>query len=56
MIDGRPRSATVTTDESMTTLAVPHQKFQDLVTDEPDSARSLLTTLCSRLREAEVRA
>lgn len=55
MIDGRPRSATVTTDEAMTTLAVPHQKFQDLVADEPDFARSLLATLCSRLREAESR-
>jgi CRP/FNR family cyclic AMP-dependent transcriptional regulator len=55
MIDGKPRSATVTATEPTTTLAVPHQEFERLLADEPDFAHSLLTTLCARLREAEKR-
>jgi CRP-like cAMP-binding protein len=55
MIDGKPRSATVTATERMTTLAVPHQVFQALLDDDPTCARGLLTVLCARLREAEAR-
>jgi CRP-like cAMP-binding protein len=57
MIDGKPRSATVTvtSDAPMTTLVVPHQEFQRLLGDEPDFARGLLGTLCARIREAEAR-
>jgi CRP/FNR family cyclic AMP-dependent transcriptional regulator len=53
MIDGRPRSATVTAASPLTTLAVPHLAFQDLLDDEPEVARQLLVRLCDRLREAE---
>jgi len=53
MIDGRPRSATVTAASPLTTLAVPHLAFQDLLDDEPEVARQLLIRLCDRLREAE---
>ena len=53
MIDGRPRSATVTASSPLTTLAVPHLAFQDLLDDEPEVARQLLVRLCDRLREAE---
>jgi CRP/FNR family cyclic AMP-dependent transcriptional regulator len=52
-IDGRPRSATVTAASALTTLAVPHLAFQDLLDDEPEVARQLLIRLCDRLREAE---
>ena len=55
MIDGKPRSATVTATEPTRTLAIPHQDFERLVADEPDFARGLLVTLCARLREAESR-
>ena len=53
LIDGRPRSATVTAAEPLTTLAVPYQVFQSLLDDDPTCARGLLTVLCARLREAE---
>ena len=56
LIDGRPRSATVTVGEPMTTLAVPYHTFQSLLDDDPACARELLTVLCARLREAEAQA
>jgi len=55
MIDGKPRSATVTAVAPMTTLAIPHQDFERLLADEPDFARGLLVNLCARVREAEAR-
>jgi CRP/FNR family transcriptional regulator, cyclic AMP receptor protein len=55
MIDGKPRSATVTAVEPTTTLAIPHQDFDKLLSDDPDFARGLLVNLCARLREAESR-
>lgn len=56
MIDGRPRSATVTAVEPMKALAIPHLDFQQVIDDDPGFARHLLTTLCARLREAEARS
>ena len=53
MIDGRPRSATVTAATGLTTLAVPHLAFQQVLHDDPEIARQMLVQLCSRLREAE---
>jgi CRP-like cAMP-binding protein len=53
MIDGRPRSASVTAKTSLSTLAVPHLACQQLIEAEPEVARHLLLMLCSRLREAE---
>ena len=53
LIDGKPRSATVTAIDQLTTLAVPYQVFQSLLDDDPTCARGLLTILCARLREAE---
>jgi CRP/FNR family transcriptional regulator, cyclic AMP receptor protein len=55
LIDGKPRSATVTATEPLTTLAVPYQVFQSLLDEDPTCARGLLTILCARLREAEAR-
>lgn len=56
MIDGRPRSATVTAVDAMTVLAIPHQDFEAVIDKDPDVARQLLKTLCARLREAEARS
>lgn len=53
MIDGKPRSATVTADTAMRTLTVPHATFEELVDADPAFARGLLKVLCARLREAE---
>ncbi|UMG94230.1 cyclic nucleotide-binding domain-containing protein [Nocardioides sp. TF02-7] len=56
MIDGKPRSATVTAQDGLTTLAVPHLAFTDLVEHDPSAAKVLLVALCARLREAEAAA
>lgn len=53
LIDGRPRSASVAAETDMTTLAVSHLAFQQLLRDEPTFATELLKVLCARLREAE---
>jgi CRP/FNR family cyclic AMP-dependent transcriptional regulator len=55
MIDGKPRSATVTVAEPMRTLVISSGDFQELLKEEPDFARGLLVLLCARLREAESR-
>lgn len=52
MIDGRPRSATVTASEAMETLVISHPVFEQLLDDEPAFARGLLRLLCARLRAA----
>ena len=56
MIDGKPRSATVTVDEDVHALAIDHADFEKLLDDRPEVARSILKTLCSRLRESEASA
>jgi CRP-like cAMP-binding protein len=56
MIDGRPRSATVTALEPLKAVAIPHQDFEAVIDEDPEFARHLLKTLCARLREAEARA
>jgi len=55
MIDGKPRSATVTATTDLRTLALSHLDFNNLVDDDPTFARALLVALCARLREAENR-
>jgi CRP-like cAMP-binding protein len=55
LIDGKPRSATVTAETDLTTLAVPHIAFQQLLEEEPGFAAGLLKLVCERLREAEAR-
>ena len=56
IIDGKPRSATVEAAGDLTTLAIPYQSFQNLLDEDPAFARSLLNTLCARLRDAESRS
>ena len=55
MIDGKPRSATVTTASEVTAFAIPHSAFASVVEQDGDLARALLLKLCGRLREAEAR-
>ncbi|GAA1907952.1 hypothetical protein GCM10009737_06050 [Nocardioides lentus] len=55
MIDGRPRSATVTTTEVTTTFAIPHVTVAGLLEKDAELANALLVSLCGRLREAEAR-
>jgi CRP/FNR family cyclic AMP-dependent transcriptional regulator len=55
MIDGKPRSATVSATSNLTTFAIPHTQFADLVKRDAELASALLTSLCNRLREAEAR-
>jgi CRP-like cAMP-binding protein len=55
MIDGKPRSATVTIDEDVQALAIDHGVFESLLDEDPEFARGLLKGLCSRLREMEAR-
>ena len=56
MIDGKPRSATVTAVEPLKALAIPHVDFDQVVDEDPTFARYLLKTLCARLRDAEARS
>jgi len=56
MIDGQPRSGTVTALEALKVMAIPHQVFEAVVEEDPDVAHRLLKSLCARLREAEARA
>jgi CRP/FNR family transcriptional regulator, cyclic AMP receptor protein len=53
MIDGQPRSATVTVDTPMTTIALTAWAFRPLLDEEPALARALLLTMCERLRKSE---
>jgi CRP-like cAMP-binding protein len=56
MIDGKPRSATITIDEEVHAIAIDHGVFGSVLDEHPEFARVLLTGLCARLREAEARA
>jgi CRP/FNR family cyclic AMP-dependent transcriptional regulator len=56
MIDGNPRSATVTAVSDLTAFAIPHGQFRELVEKDAELAFSLLVSLCGRLREAEARS
>lgn len=55
MIDGKPRSATVTATSELRTFAIPHTQFADLMQRDAEMAWALLKRLCARLREAEAR-
>lgn len=53
MLDGLPRSATVTAASPLQTLAISHSSFDQLLKDDPQFTRALLKLLCGRLRSAE---
>jgi CRP/FNR family transcriptional regulator, cyclic AMP receptor protein len=56
MIDGGPRSATVTTETPVTMIYLSAWNFRPILDAEPEIARALLLVLCARLRAAEKRS
>ena len=56
MIDGKPRSATVTASEGLRTLYVPHAAFTGLVENDATVAKELLVALCGRIRQIDAEA
>lgn len=53
LLDGGPRSATVTAETDMHLLVLSSRDFSSLVNDVPAVARRILRGLAERLREAE---
>jgi CRP-like cAMP-binding protein len=53
LIDGKPRSATVTAAEDLTTASIVSWEFEPLLLEEPQITKALLLVMCSRLRAAE---
>jgi CRP/FNR family transcriptional regulator, cyclic AMP receptor protein len=53
LIDGRPRSATVTADTDVELLALSHSDFVQLLDSVPGFARKVLVALTERLRAAD---
>lgn len=56
IIDGKPRSASVTAQGDLTTLGIPSWNFERLMEQHPSIMRALLTELCRRIRKIEERA
>jgi len=50
LIDGGPRTATVTTTTPTLTLAIPAWRFSQLLQSRPELARALLLGLCRAVR------
>lgn len=55
LIDGKPRSATVTADTNMTLLVIHGRAFKPLLQSVPGMAEGILTALAERLRQADSR-
>jgi len=53
LIDGKPRSATVTSVDPLRTLSISSWEFSPLLDGHPTIARKLLVGLCERVRAAE---
>lgn len=53
LIDGKPRSAQVVAGNGLETLSLTAWEFRPLLDESPELTRSLLLTLCERLRQAE---
>jgi CRP/FNR family cyclic AMP-dependent transcriptional regulator len=51
MLDGRPRSATVTTCAPSTTASISRQDFRDFAATRPDVLWKVLEALCDRVRK-----
>lgn len=52
LIDGKPRSATITATSPLTTLSLVAWDFQPLLDEEPELTKALLLKMCERLRAA----
>ena len=55
VLDGGPRSATVTAVEPTETLVLPREDLLAAVREDPDLALALMSTLAARLRLADMR-
>ena len=55
LIDGNPRSATVTAETDLETIALVSWDFTPVLTSEAEVSYALLKVMCSRLRAAEHR-
>ncbi|MCU1401326.1 MAG: cyclic nucleotide-binding protein [Acidimicrobiales bacterium] len=53
IIDGGPRTATVTATSPMTINVATHREFVSLLDRAPEIARNMLPTLTRRIREAQ---
>jgi CRP/FNR family transcriptional regulator, cyclic AMP receptor protein len=53
VIDGKPRSATVTAESPVRTLSIVAWKFQTLLDDHPTITRKILLGLCQTIRSKE---
>src|SRR3954452_2109411 len=53
LIDGKPRSATVTAKSDLTTASMVSWEFEPLLLEEPQVTKALLLVMCKRLRAAE---
>jgi len=53
LIDGRPRTATVTTEAPSTLLVVSHREFHALMDQIPEVAAQILDALADRVRKLE---
>ncbi|MEJ7708073.1 MAG: cyclic nucleotide-binding domain-containing protein [Nocardioidaceae bacterium] len=53
LIDGQPRSATVTAKTDMTTISLVTWAFKPILDEEPEVAKGLLRAMCARLRAVE---
>jgi CRP/FNR family transcriptional regulator, cyclic AMP receptor protein len=56
LIDGRPRSATVTTEEPTRLLVLAHREFRSLLDNFPKIERQVLQALADRVRQADPEA
>lgn len=54
LIDGQPRSATITADTDLSLLVVDSRAFLGMLDAVPGLARKLLATLSERLRKADI--
>jgi CRP/FNR family transcriptional regulator, cyclic AMP receptor protein len=50
LLDGKPRSASVTAISDLTTFAIPAWNFNRLLDEHPEMMRALLIALCARIR------
>jgi CRP/FNR family transcriptional regulator, cyclic AMP receptor protein len=53
LIDGGPRTATVTTETPVRALVLAHHDFRTLINDNPAVARTVLLALAARVRDHE---
>lgn len=53
LIDGQPRSATVTAQTPMTTVSLVSWVFNPILDEEPEVGKGILKVMCARLRAAE---